>query len=66
MLESVRKMVWGLHAAGGFDLGEDPGVGLFGEGVDGDEDVVFEEGGFEDGGGAFVDGAAGGLATKLG
>ena len=32
-----------------FDLGDDPGVALLGEGVDGDEDVVLAEGGFEDG-----------------
>ena len=39
-----------LHTAARLDLGDDPGAALFGEGVDGDEDVVFEERRFEDGG----------------
>jgi len=48
--------VLGLDLAGGFDLGDDPGVAFFGERVDGDEDLVFEEAGFEDDGGAGRDG----------
>ncbi len=50
-----------LHPAGGFDLGEDPAVAFFGEGVDRDEDAVFEEARLEDGGGAGVDGLSSGL-----
>jgi len=47
-----------LDLGGGLDLGDDPGVTFFGEGVDGDEDAVFEEAGFEDDGGAVVEGLA--------
>jgi hypothetical protein len=58
--------VLGLELAGGFDLGDDPAFGLFGEGVYRDEDVVFVEGGLEDGGGAGGEGLAGGFDGGLG
>jgi hypothetical protein len=45
-----------LDLGGGLDLGDHPTVAFFGERVDRDEDVVFEEGGFEDDGCAVVDG----------
>ena len=65
-LDSGVCVVLGFDRLGGFDFGDDPAGGLFAERVDGDEDIVFDEGGFEDGGGAFFDGTAGGFDGLLG
>jgi hypothetical protein len=48
-----------LHARRGFDLGQNPGVPFSRERVDGDENAVFEEARFEDGGRTGGDGFAG-------
>jgi hypothetical protein len=61
----VREML-ALDRSCGFDFGDDPAIGFLRERVDGDEDVVFEETGFEDGGGAFFDGLARGLNGEMG
>jgi hypothetical protein len=58
--------VLGLDPGGGLDLGDDPGVAFFRESVYRDEDVVFEEGGLEDGGGAGGEGLACGFDGALG
>jgi hypothetical protein len=61
----VREML-ALDRSCGFDFGDDPAIGFLRERVDGDEDVVFEEAGFEDGGRAFFDGLARGLNGEMG
>ncbi|MBW2212734.1 MAG: hypothetical protein JRG67_17165 [Deltaproteobacteria bacterium] len=61
----VGDVLW-FDSGGGFDFGDYPTVVFLREHIYRDEDVVFEEGGFEDDGGAGFDGFAGGFHGGLG